>query len=61
MSVFSYISRYEDFVDIFGSSQNWTSIRGHFLYFRVMYRMGIFFRLQKFQMYFFLGGGVDRV
>ena len=45
---------YEDFMDIiWGSSQNWTSLRSHFygfygLFVRSMYRMG----------YFFLGGGL---
>ena len=52
---------YEDFVDIFfGSSQNWASLRvismlnyiemGLFL--RSRYRIGIFFGLLKFQIFF---------
>ena len=48
----------EDFVDIFcGSSQKWTTLRGHFyafyvLFLRSWYRMGIFFGLLKFQIFF---------
>ena len=49
---------YEDFVEIFwGSSQNKTIFRGHFyafygLFLRSWYRMGIFFGLLKFQIFF---------
>ena len=49
---------YEDFVDIFfGSSQNWASLRVISMQFRVFslrsrYRIGIFFGLLKFQIFF---------
>ena len=52
-----YFWGYEVFVDIFGgSSQNWTSFRDHFyvfydLFLRSRYRMKIFFRLLKFQLF----------
>ena len=49
---------YADFVDIFwGSSQNWASLRVISMQFRVFflrsrYRIGIFFGLLKFQIFF---------
>ena len=48
---------YEDFLDIFlGSSQNWGSLRVIYMQFRVFfrsrYRIGIFFWLLKFKIFF---------
>ena len=47
-----YFLGYEDFVDILGSSQNWTIFRGHFyallgLFLRSRYRIGNIFWVAK--------------
>ena len=52
-----YFWGYEDFVDIFGgSSRNWANLRVISMHFRVFlrsrYRIGIFFGLLKFQIFF---------